>query len=416
MTYADLIQKLFKVNLFGGVKLGLQNARQLQKVLNFPDQSYKTIHVAGTNGKGSVSIKIARALQCAGYKVGLYTSPHISNFRERIQINGFMITEEAVESLLSYLFRLTESIHLKPTFFELTTFLALMHFAREKVDVAVLETGLGGRLDATNVILPCLSVITSISLDHVDILGNTIEEIAKEKGGIIKEGVPVVIGPHVPFEILSKMALHKQSHCQKVECISPLFEEENCQIAQTALSFLSASFSLSQEAIQKGLKAKQPCRFEIIPGEYPIILDVAHNPDGLQHLFQTLTYYFPHYSVRILFGISKNKDLKLCLELIAKQGVFFHLVEAKNGRGAPRNELLLNLEGLGIPKEIIFVHDSVIDGVLQAVEAARQNREILLICGSFFIMSEARSALGIDEPRDLFDLNERGVVERCKCS
>lgn len=408
MSYSDWIQKLFNVNFFGGVKLGLQNVQRLQQLLHFPDRAFKTIHVAGTNGKGSVSTKIASAFEQAGYRVGLYTSPHISSFRERIRINGSMISEEDVESLLISLFQLTESEQISATFFELTTFLAFLYFAQEKVEIAVLETGLGGRLDATNVVHPCLSVITSISLDHVDILGSTRESIAVEKGGIIKEKVPVIIGPHVPFAPIQALALEKQSRCIQVKQVSPLFEEENRLIAHAALNELASSFSLSQSAIEKGLEAKQSCRFEVFPG--PVILDVAHNPDGLQHLFQMLDHHYPNQSIRFLFGLSKNKDLMGCLKLIAEYGSFFHLVEARNGRGASTGDLSIYLQNLSVDTSRIFIHNSISKGVFQAKEEAFKNGEILVICGSFFIMSEARQTLGLQEPCDRIDLNERQVA------
>lgn len=412
MSYSDLIQKLFNVNLFRGVKLGLQNARRLQQLLHFPDKTFKTIHVAGTNGKGSVTTKISSALEHAGYRVGLYTSPHISSFRERIRINGKMISEESVESILSFLFELTEAEHIPATFFEYATLLAFLYFAKEKVDVAVLETGLGGRLDATNIVHPCLSIITSISLDHMEILGETREAIALEKGGIIKEKIPVIIGPQVPLEVIKELAHQKGSACFQVNCPSPFFEEENRQIAYMALSHLSSSFYLPQQAIELGLKAKQPCRFEIMAGSLPIILDVAHNPDGLQHLFQTLSYTYPSKPVRILFGISKSKDIQLCLKLIAAHGFFFHLVEATNGRGVPARELSAHLLDMAVDPSIIAVHDSISTGVNFAKTEAAKNQEILLICGSFFIMHEARRALGIQEPWDEIDLNEKYLLEK----
>lgn len=407
MPYSDLIQKLFNINLFGGTKLGLQNVKRLQQLLQFPDRAFKTIHVAGTNGKGSVCTKIAHAFERAGYSVGLYTSPHISSFRERIRINGTMIPKEAVESLLTFLFDLIESENIPATFFEITTFLAFLYFAQEKVDIAVLETGLGGRLDATNIVHPCLSIITSISLDHMEILGSTPEAIALEKGGIIKEKVPVIIGPHVPRTPIQTIAFQKESPCIQVEYQTSLFEEENQQIARAALSYLASSFYLPQDAIQKGLEAKQPCRFEIIPGPLPLILDVAHNPDGLQHLFQMLAHAYSHSSIRVLFGLSKSKDIKLCLKIIATYAHSFHLVEATNGRGAPTHELYQHLCEMAIDPSRILIHDSILLGVNQAKEEALKNQEILLICGSFFIMNQARQALGIREPYDEIDLNER---------
>jgi dihydrofolate synthase / folylpolyglutamate synthase len=407
MSYSDLIAKLFNVNLFGGMKLGLQNVQRLQQLFQFPDRSFQVIHVAGTNGKGSVATKIALAFKHAGYRAGLYTSPHISCFRERIRINGTMIPEEAVESLLSILFEVVEIEQIPATFFELTTVLAFLYFAREQVDIAVLETGLGGRLDATNVVLPCLSIITSISLDHTDVLGNTREAIACEKGGIIKKNTPVIIGPHVPLELIQAIAMQHQSPCMQVQHTSPLFEEENRHIASAALESLANRFSLSPHAIEKGLGGKQPCRFEIFDGSPPILLDVAHNPDGLQHLFQMVKHYYAAQPLRILFGLSKNKDLKGCLKIIGEHGNGFHLVEAYNGRGASTNDLYKHLCDLGIEAKQVTTHESIGAALCQAQQEAYRRKEILVVCGSFFIMSEIRRTLGCNEPRDVNDLNER---------
>ncbi len=406
MSYSALIQKLFNVNLFGGVKLGLQNVQYLQKLLNFPDRSFTTIHVAGTNGKGSVTTKIAHAFEQAGYRVGLYTSPHISSFRERIRINGTMIPEEAVESLLTFLFQLIESEQIPATFFELTTFLAFLYFAHQHVEVAVLETGLGGRLDATNVVSPCLSIITSIQLDHTEILGHTREAIAREKGGIIKEKIPVIIGPHVPLEPIHSIALDKGSLCIQVKETSPLFEEQNQMIARAALNYLASQFHLSPHDIEKGLGGKQPCRFEVINGSPHIILDVAHNPDGLQHLFQMMAHDYPEQPLRLLFGLSKNKDLTGCLQLLAKHGAHFHLVEASNGRGASVTHLYTHLCELAVNPSCIFKHEFIFEGINQAKEKAIKHGEILVICGSFFIMKQVRQALDFNEPCDQLDLNE----------
>jgi len=410
MYYSDLISKLFAVNLFGGIKLGLQNSLKLQELLHYPDRSFTAIHVAGTNGKGSVSTKIAHAFEKGGYRVGLYTSPHISSFRERIRIDGQMISESDVESLLPFLFEVAEAEKIPATFFELTTLLAFLYFAQKKVEIAVLETGLGGRLDATNIVSPCLSIITSISLDHTEILGATREAIALEKAGIIKEHIPVIIGPHVPLEIIQTAADRKQSPCIQVKCASPLFEEENRQIARTALNYLASSFHISDEAIEKGLAGRQPCRFEVLEGSPRIILDVAHNPDGLQHLLQMLTHEYPGKPLRFLFGLSKNKDLKGCLNLLGSHGTHFHLVEACNGRGASARDLFAHLSELGIQDSRLSIHESIGEGISKAQQEALVRGEILVICGSFFIMSEARQALGFTEPYDRIDLNERHVM------
>lgn len=207
--YQDLLKKLFAVNLHGGIKLGLKNIQQLNQLLGNPIAQFKSIHVAGTNGKGSVVTKIAKGLEEEGFRVGLYTSPHISCFRERIKINGRMIDEASVTSILERIFNVIEQEKIAATFFEITTALAFLYFAKQRVDFAVLETGLGGRLDATNIVTPLLSIITSISLEHVEQLGETIDAIASEKAGIIKPNIPVLIGPCVPVGIIEKFADEK---------------------------------------------------------------------------------------------------------------------------------------------------------------------------------------------------------------
>ncbi len=202
MTYSETIEYLYKsAPLFQQVggdayKEGLLNTRKLDRHFGHPHRKFRTIHVAGTNGKGSVSHTLAALLQAAGYKTGLYTSPHLMDFRERIRVNGKMISEAAVVDFVERERNFFEPLH--PSFFELTTALAFNFFAEEEVDVAVIEVGLGGRLDCTNIITPELSVITNISLDHTQFLGDTLEKIAAEKAGIIKKGVPVVIGEALP--------------------------------------------------------------------------------------------------------------------------------------------------------------------------------------------------------------------------
>jgi dihydrofolate synthase / folylpolyglutamate synthase len=407
MSYTTLIKQLFQMNRWGGVKLGLQNVLQMQCLLDYPDRKFQSIHVAGTNGKGSVTTKIAQALQEAGYCVGLYTSPHLSSFRERIRVNGEMISEQEVERLLSSLFERVSRAQIPTTFFELTTFLAFLYFAERQIDVGVIEVGLGGRLDATNMIHPCLSVITSISLDHMETLGTTREAIAKEKGGIIKEHIPVIIGPHVPLTPIQEIVAQKQSVCLQVQQTSPLFEEENRLVAHEALKYLSLHFHLTSEQIEKGLRGRQPCRFEVVQESPPIILDVAHNPDGLEHLFRAIQFHYPNRKIRVLFGLSKNKDLHHCLKIIAAHGHFFHLVMATNGRGATIDTLQGVLEKLSVHPLRLLSHDSIRAGTLFAREETRREQEVLVICGSFFIMSEVRQALGFCDPSDCLDLNER---------
>lgn len=412
MNYNALINKLFKTNLQGGIKLGLQNVVKMQQLLGFPDHQFSSIHIAGTNGKGSTSIKIATALQTAGFRVGLYTSPHLSCFRERIRINGKMISENRVEVLLNSLFLLTEREEIPATFFELTTMLAFLHFAEEKVDFAVLETGLGGRLDATNCVSPILSVITSIDLDHTEILGCSREEIAKEKAGIIKENIPVIIGPHVPFETIKKIADQQSSPLYQVSNSPSSFDEENRFIAHAALNELRKTISLEPFAIEQGINAQQPCRFETHHFGIPIILDVAHNPNGLQRLFALIEERYPKKKRRIVFGLSANKDILESLRILQANGDHFHIVEASNGRGKAARELAKQLQELGIGENQINLISSIERNFLKAIEVATQYDEIVVVCGTFFIMREIRAALQLQDPIDPIDLNERPLSQK----
>lgn len=404
MKYSDLIQRLYSQNLHHGIKLGLENSLRLNQALGNPSLAFPSIHIAGTNGKGSVATKIAKTFQLLGLKVGLYTSPHLSCFRERIKINESMISEKDLEDLLPPIFSLIEHENIPATFFEITTLLAFSHYAREKVDIAILETGLGGRLDATNIVIPKLTAITSISLDHTEILGNSLELIAEEKAGIIKPNIPVVIGPNVPFQIIERFAKKNNSPCIQVKGIFSSFEEENCAIAKKCLETLN----ISQEAISEGIKAKPSCRMEIIEkNPHTVVLDVAHNPDGLSNLIKSLKKEFPHKTFKVIFGISKNKNVLSCLKILREHSSHFYPVEAENGRGIPVKDLFSHLTFLGVPEHLITMMPTISHAIEHALNSTSANQEIILICGSFFIMSEARKILGIIEPSDLFDINER---------
>ncbi len=405
MTYSALVQQLFLVNLFGGMKLGLKNCQLMSTALQNPHRRYETIHVAGTNGKGSVSKKIAAAHMAMGKRVGLYTSPHIASFRERIRINNQLIPESSVESLLPKIFSLKTSLEIPATFFELTTLLAFTYFAEEGVDVAVIETGLGGKWDATNIVVPTLSVITSISLDHTEILGHTVEQIATEKAGIIKPNVPLVLGPRLPLKFLQEEARKLNSFCTHVSGQFIHFEEENRAIAKAALQQLN----VPDAAIDHGVQAVLPCRMELlqIAGGPCTILDVAHNPDGLEQLFKAIRAKFPTAPLRLFFALSKTKDLVHCLTILKQNGTAFHLVEAPNGRSAAGAQIEKILYSLGTNSSQIFLHNDIKSGLQEALATATVRQEILVVCGTFFIMNEVRQTLGIDEPRDELDMNER---------
>jgi dihydrofolate synthase/folylpolyglutamate synthase len=398
--YKNIMVKLYNLNLHTGIKLGLLNSKRLCQTLGSPHNSFSSIHVAGTNGKGSVVTKISKGLEYEGKRVGLYTSPHISCFRERIRINGEMISEQDVGRLINTIFKICDQEKISATFFEVTTFLAFLYFAEQKVDFAVIETGLGGRLDATNVIRPILTIITSISLDHVDILGHTTDQIASEKAGIIKYKVPLIIGPFARQNIITKMARVQESPLLRVDGDFSSFDEENNAISLTALKFLN----VSDQSIKTALKVKPPCRCEILV-EGKVVLDVAHNPQGLQRLFSTLRKIFPQKKFRIIFGLSKTKDVTNCLEILKTHGKFFHVVEAKNGRGIPSRELKEIMLQKGFNKKLIVPTISIQESVSKALATSTLD-EVIVVCGTFFVMSEARKALGINEPCDAFDMNE----------
>lgn len=401
--YDELIQKLFGVNLHGGMKLGLQNCQRLDAALGNPSKGFRSIHVAGTNGKGSVTKKIAVGLESSGKKIGLYTSPHISCFRERIRINGEMILEHDVKRILSKIFSVLETEKIPATFFEITTLLAFVYFSENSVDYAVIETGLGGRLDATNIIFPDLSIITSISYDHTEILGKSLEEIAIEKSGIIKPNTPVILGPRAYPQLLQEIANQNNCPCKMIEGTFSNFEGENNEIAKTALQY----FNIPKNEIEIGLRSSLPCRMEkFSKNSKLVILDVAHNPDGFTQLFQALEKEHPGYRINIIFGLSKSKDIVNCLKILKEHGNTFYLVEGANGRGLPVQELYEAMQAQQFDANKVFRNGSVENSLKMALQI-NKNHELILICGTFFIMADAREALGINEPRDQIDMNER---------
>lgn len=377
-AYEKMVLKLYGLNVKKGMDFGLSRPIALDKALLSPSKAFPIVHIAGTNGKGSVSYKVAAMLEEAGYRVGLFTSPHISTYRERIRINGALISEKDAATLLSQIF----SKGVEATFFEITTLLALKYFAEQKVDWAVLETGLGGRLDATNIVTPKVSVITSIAKDHAEFLGNSIEEITREKAGIIKPNIPVVIGPTVPSPYLPKEAEVHQVNSKFLD-----YEEENRAVAKEVVKVLGISEN-------RGIEAVPFCRFEkILQGKTTYILDVAHNPQALTRLFQKLPKRVP-----VIVSLSKNKELTECLAVVQKEARSLHLASINHPRLASLEELV---EALPC-KESVHTHYSV----QKAMEQAAKESDTVVICGSFFIMSDAREALGVEEPTDAFNLNE----------
>jgi dihydrofolate synthase / folylpolyglutamate synthase len=399
-SYAHIIDRLFQANGSLGASLGLKNAEALNRACAFPTKSYATIHIAGSNGKGSVATKIAKGLELSGYRVGLYTSPHLFSFCERIAVDGQLISEADVVEGMQKIFYLSKKWNLDSTFFEMATFLAFDYFRKRRVDIAVIETGLGGRFDATNIISPVLTAITSIGREHVQILGDDLEQIAGEKAGIIKEKIPVILGPKARFQSIYDRA--EELHCPLFASkkISYFYDEENNAVAELALAHLPPWYSLKPKAVEQALAIRPFCRFEKI-GE--TIFDVAHNPDAIFYLLQALHTFYPQSHFRFLVGFSKDKEYDLCLELISSVATHIHLVQAPTPRAAPTEDLKAVLKN----EDPTFStsHPSIKEGVEEACAKAHAQGEVLVICGSFYIMAEAKEAVGIQPPKD--SLNEK---------
>ncbi len=399
-NYAHIIDRLYQATCSPGAHSGLENAKALHQALAFPAQSYATIHIAGSNGKGSVATKIAKGLELSGYRVGLYTSPHLFSFRERIAVDSQPISEEEVIEGMQRIFFWNEKGNLGATFFEMTTFLAFDYFRKKQVDVAVIETGLGGRLDATNIISPVLTAITSISREHAYILGNNLEQIASEKAGVIKENIPVILGPKARFQSIYDRA--KELNCPLFVSrkIGYFYDEENNAIAELILSRLPPPFSLKSEAVKQAVTIRPPCRFEKM-GE--AIFDVAHNPNAIFYLLQALHTFYPQSRFRFLAGFSKDKEYDQCLDLIAPVATHIHLVQAPTSRAATTEELKSVLKNQD--PAFSTVHPSIKEGAEEAYTQALAQDEILVVCGSFYIMADAKEAIGIQLPKD--SLNEK---------
>ncbi len=364
----------------------LESAEALDHALGFPSRAYPVIHIAGSNGKGSVALKIAKALELSGYRVGLYTSPHLFSLQERIAVGQELIPEEvALEGIAKM-----QALGAR-SFFESMTFVAFEFFKEKGVDVAVIETGLGGRFDATNVVQPILSIITSISREHTSLLGDQLEKIAQEKAGILKENVPVVLGPKARFQEIYEKG--KQLNCPLYlsKKISHFFDEENSAIAELSLGALSTHFTLTPSAIHEGIALRPPCRFEKING---VIFDVAHNPDAIFHLIQALHQFYPDRTFRFVAGFSKDKEFDLCLDHMAKVASMIHLVEAPSERAAS-----VALLEKALASEKCMKHASIQEGVSNALLAARLSGDQLVICGSFYIMQEAKEAILVGTTR-----------------
>jgi dihydrofolate synthase/folylpolyglutamate synthase len=386
--YRRLIEALFYLRAKG------VSSHALHNTLGKPGCHYPTVHIAGTNGKGSVAIKMASALQEGGYRVGLYTSPHIDSFRERVQINEEKISRESVVFYLEFLQKILGEQWESCNFFEITTMLAFLYFRDQGVDIAVIETGIGGRFDPTNVIIPLVSVITTISKDHEAELGNTFNAIAYQKAGIIKEKVPVVVGHRAIYpSVLEEAALKNAPIIFVPPPDSESYSVENQNIAKEALKILSKKFNLTEQAIDQGLKKEQPCRFECVQlAKHPLfIFDVAHNIDGFIRLTKRLQESYPDHNYHLLFGISKDKEYAECIQCITEMAKTIHLVTPAYGRGLEANKLKEAFEAISYRH--VTAYATLEETMKNLLENLDSSQDIVVVCGTFYIMQTVRDWL-----------------------
>jgi len=379
-------------------KPDLDNIIQLTKLFGSPQKDLKFVHIAGTNGKGSTSSMLASILTESGEKVGLFTSPHIIDFRERIRVNGEMIGEQEVILFCQKIRDL--EIAFSPSFFEISLLMALLHFKEKKCSICVIETGLGGRLDSTNIITPLLSVITNISLEHTNFLGNTIEAIAYEKGGIIKENVPIIIGETQEEIVDIFIDIAKDKDAQIIfadnypithDFEAPLggsYQKKNLQTVIVATELLKTSgFRITDQSIALGLGNLSKNsgiigRMQIIQKDPVIILDVSHNYDGIK---KTLEYVkeITKGKLYLIYGSSSDKDYKTIIDLFPKDAELI-LCKFSNMRSLNRDQLEEIAQTLE-KKPKIF--EDVHQAIAEAQQSAKEN-DTILVFGSFFLISD----------------------------
>lgn len=422
MTYPDTLNYLFSRLPFfqregiSAYKPGLDNTLRLDERLGHPHRNYKTIHVAGTNGKGSVSNLLASVLQHAGYKVGLYTSPHLKDFRERIRVDGKPVTEQYVCDFVEKHALFFED--LKPSFFEATMCMAFKFFADEKVDIAVIEVGLGGRLDSTNIISPMLSIITNISFDHQQFLGNTLSAIAGEKAGIMKAGVPVVIGEaegevlnvfqqqavelgvelYLAQELVQVRLLELNHHKQMYDCtgfpnlcigLGGLYQQKNTATALTAIEQLrKLGLELPDEAVYKGFEMLCETtglqgRWQVLQTQPWVICDTGHNEAGIRYVLEQIASY-SFDKLHFVIGMVNDKDVSKILSMLPKNAEYYFckasIPRALEPADLQQQAAKFNLKGNTYPS---------VQSALGAAKSAADKNDFIFVGGSTFVVAEA---------------------------
>lgn len=405
MTYQQTIDYLFHVTpVFekvgaGAYKEGLSNTWAMDEHFGHPHRQFKTIHVAGTNGKGSCSHTIAAILQSAGYKVGLYTSPHLVDFRERIRVNGLMVSEEYVIDFVDNERAFFEPLH--PSFFELTTAMAFKYFAEQHVDIAVIEVGLGGRLDCTNIITPVLSIITNISFDHTQFLGNTLAEIAAEKAGIIKQGVPVVVGETTPetlpvFEVKAQevhaplhLAEQYEPDCDYDFELKGSYQDKNKRTILCAMHCLQELLEMEDVhgAIAQGMA--HVCELTGLVGRWQtlrqqplVVCDTGHNVGGWTYLSEQIKAQKCR-QLRIVFGMVDDKDINTVMEMLPKDAVYY-FTQASTHRAIPVGKVMEYATSHGLRGNGF---NNVKDAYHQALQDA-SIEDFIFVGGSSYVVAD----------------------------
>ncbi len=420
-TFHESLTYLYNLQRFGMV-FGLSNIRNIVQTLDNPQERLKTIHIGGTNGKGSTAAMMASVLQRSGYRVGLYTSPHVMSFTERIQINSQCISEQRVARLTAMIRQKIEKADIPRafTFFDFTTAMAFLYFSESEVDLAIIEVGLGGRLDSTNIVSPVVTVITNVSYEHRDVLGETLREIGREKAGIIKEAIPLVTGV-TQQEVLDEM----EERCREKRVpiyrlgrdfvierqggrhfrfegrhgvldglqvnLTGQHQIENAAMAIGTLETMGElGIPVSHESVIRGLEeVTWPGRLEVIRKKPWVILDGAHNPAGAQALKEALVHNFSYDRCYLLLGIMKDKEVEEIIAILAPLADETVLCRPRQDRAAPPERLLETLEAVRGKGRIIPDVAEALDALLSTAGS----NDLICVAGSFTTIGEAKAHL-----------------------